>query len=141
MLGATGTPLDPAFSWAAVAELALLWLRIERPAGEVVWAALAAGAVSLLIAAIAARSLVAIGRGGVASIVRRSCVRAGIAEVGTHRLRHTMACEMVRMGVPLPEIGQVLRHRSLTSTAIYARVDLDHLRQLAQPWPLGRTHE
>ena len=51
------------FSWAAVAELALLWLRIERPAGEVVWAALAAGAVSLLIAAIAARSLVAIGRG------------------------------------------------------------------------------
>ena len=85
--------------------------------------------------------LVAIGRGGVASIVRRSCVRAGIAEVGTHRLRHTMACEMVRMGVPLPEIGQVLRHRSLTSTAIYARVDLDHLRQLAQPWPVGRTHE
>jgi tellurite resistance protein len=51
------------FSWAAVAELALLWLRIERPAGEVVWAALAAGAVSLLIAAIAAHSLVAIGRG------------------------------------------------------------------------------
>jgi tellurite resistance protein len=51
------------FSWAAAAELALLWLRIERPASEVVWAALAGGAVSLLIAAIAARSLVAIGRG------------------------------------------------------------------------------
>lgn len=50
-------------SWAAVAELALYWLRIERPAGEVVYAALAAGAVSLLTAAIAARSLLAILRG------------------------------------------------------------------------------
>jgi integrase/recombinase XerD len=79
----------------------------------------------------------AIGRGGVASIVRRACVRAGVAEVGTHRLRHTIACEMVSKGVPLAEIGQVLRHRSLTSTAIYARVDLDQLRRLAQPWPVG----
>jgi site-specific recombinase XerD len=81
--------------------------------------------------------LVAIGRGGVASIVRRACVRVGLPEVGTHRLRHTVACEMVRRGVPLAQIGQVLRHRSLSSTAIYARVDLDQLRQLAQPWPVG----
>ena len=81
--------------------------------------------------------LVAIGRGGVASIVRRACVRAGLPEVGTHRLRHTVACEMVKSGVPLAEIGQVLRHRSLSSTAIYARVDLDQLRQLARPWPVG----
>ena len=44
---------------------------------------------------------------------------------------------MVRAGVPLPEIGQVLRHRSLASTAIYARVDLEALRRLAQPWPGG----
>jgi tellurite resistance protein len=51
------------FSWAAVAELALYWLRIERPAGEVVYAALAAGAVSLLTAAIGARSVLAIARG------------------------------------------------------------------------------
>jgi integrase/recombinase XerD len=79
--------------------------------------------------------LVAIGRGGIASIVRRACVRAGLPEIGTHRLRHTLACEMIRRGVPLAKIGQVLRHRSLTSTAIYARVDLDQLRQLAQPWP------
>jgi tellurite resistance protein len=52
-----------AFSWTAVALLAQLWLRSERPAGEVVYAALAAGAVSLLTAAIAARSLLAIARG------------------------------------------------------------------------------
>ncbi len=47
----------------------------------------------------------------------------------------TAACDMVRAGVPLSEIGQVLRHGSLVTTAIYARVDLDSLRSLAQPWP------
>jgi integrase/recombinase XerD len=77
-----------------------------------------------------------IGRGAVTSIVKRACVRAGIAEVGSHRLRHTVACEMVSKGVPLAEIGQVLRHRSLSSTAIYAQVDLDQLWRLAQPWPV-----
>lgn len=76
-----------------------------------------------------------LGRSGVSSIVRRACVRAGVTPVGAHRLRHTLACDMVRAGVPLPEISQVLRHRSATSTVIYARVDLDQLRTLAQPWP------
>ncbi len=73
----------------------------------------------------------------VASTVRRACRRAGIAEVGPHRLRHTVACEMVAANVPLVEIAQVLRHSSLQSTAVYARVDLDQLRLLAQPWPEG----
>jgi tellurite resistance protein len=50
------------FPWAAIAELALVWLRVERPAGETVYAAVAAGAISLLIAAIAWRSLLAIAR-------------------------------------------------------------------------------
>jgi len=75
--------------------------------------------------------------GTVASTVRRACRRAGVAEVGSHRLRHTAACEMLAAQVPLAEIAQVLRHRSLQSTAIYARVDLDRLRLLAQPWPEG----
>ncbi len=75
--------------------------------------------------------------GTVASTVRRACRRAGLPEVGAHRLRHTAACEMVAARVPLPQIAQVLRHRSLQSTAIYARVDLDRLRELAQPWPGG----
>ena len=78
-----------------------------------------------------------LGRGGVSAIVRRACGRAGIAAVGAHRLRHTAACEMVSAQVPLAQIGQVLRHRSLQSTALYARVDLDQLRLLAQPWPGG----
>jgi integrase/recombinase XerD len=73
--------------------------------------------------------------GTVSSTVRRACRRAGIPEVGSHRLRHTAACEMVAAHVPLVQIGQVLRHRSLQSTAIYARVDVDQLRSLAAPWP------
>ena len=75
--------------------------------------------------------------GTVSSTVRRACRRAGLAEVGAHRLRHTVACEMVSAGVPLVQIAQVLRHHSLQSTAIYARVDVDQLRLLAAPWPGG----
>jgi integrase len=79
--------------------------------------------------------LAALSRRGISLIVQRACVRAGLPPVGAHRLRHTLACDMVRAGVPLPEISQVLRHRSLVSTAIYARADVDQLRTLAQPWP------
>ena len=79
-----------------------------------------------------------IATGTVGSTVRRACRRAGIAEIGPHRLRHTLACEMVRAEVPLVEIAEVLRHKSLQSSAIYARVDLDTLRRLAAPWPGGR---
>jgi integrase/recombinase XerD len=84
-----------------------------------------------------------IASGTVASTVRRACRRAGVAEVGAHRLRHTAACEMVAAQVPLPQIAQVLRHQSLQSTAIYARVDVDRLRCLAQPWPVttGEGHD
>jgi integrase/recombinase XerD len=76
-----------------------------------------------------------LGRGGVSTIVRRACRNAGLPEVGAHRLRHTAACEMVSAGVSLQHVGQVLRHRSPISTAIYARVDIERLRLLAQPWP------
>ena len=75
--------------------------------------------------------------GTVASTVRRACRRAGVAEVGPHRLRHTVACEMVSAGVPLAQIAQVLRHHSLQTTAGYARVDLDRLRLVSAPWPAG----
>src|SRR6266511_5068539 len=79
--------------------------------------------------------------GTVSSTVRRACRRAGIASIGAHRLRHTVACQMVAAGVPLTQIGQVLRHQSLQSTAIYARVDVERLRLLAAPWPTGCRDE
>lgn len=73
----------------------------------------------------------------VRSTLRRACRRAGLAEIGTHRLRHNLACEMVAAGVGLTHIAQVLRHSSLQSTAIYARVDLEQLRTVAAPWPFA----
>jgi integrase/recombinase XerD len=60
--------------------------------------------------------------------------RAGV-EGGGHRLRHTAATSMLRRGASLTEIAQVLRHRHLGTTAIYAKVDRDRLRDLAQRWP------
>lgn len=73
----------------------------------------------------------------VRSTVRRACRRAGVAEIGSHRLRHTLACEMVAADVPLTQVAQVLRHHSLQTTAVYARVDVGQLRALARPWPGG----
>jgi len=73
--------------------------------------------------------------GCVANIVRYACRRAGVPEVGPHRLRHTAATEMLRARLSLEEIAQVLRHRQLVATAHYARVDRDSLRPLALPWP------
>jgi site-specific recombinase XerD len=61
--------------------------------------------------------------------------RAGV-EGGGHRLRHTAATSMLRRGASLTEIAQVLRHRHLGTTAIYAKVDRDTLRDLAQRWPV-----
>jgi len=88
---------------------------------------------SLFIYAIAPyRSLNA---GGVASLVRDAARRAGIGQISAHRLRHTAATEMLRAGASLPEIGQVLRHSSAMTTAIYAKVDLAALRTIARVWP------
>lgn len=61
--------------------------------------------------------------------------RAGISPVWPHRLRHTAATEMLRRGASLAEIGDVLRHASTQTTAIYAKVDRHALRAIVQPWP------
>ncbi|MGH8893535.1 MAG: tyrosine-type recombinase/integrase [Actinomycetes bacterium] len=58
---------------------------------------------------------------GVSAIVRAACGRAGLPAIHAHRLRHTAATEMLRAGASLPEVGQVLRHPSVLTTAIYAR--------------------
>ena len=67
--------------------------------------------------------------------VARGCERTGQRPVGPHRLRHALAADMLRRGAALPEIGQVLRHRDLASTAVYAKVDLAGLRGAARCWP------
>jgi site-specific recombinase XerD len=77
----------------------------------------------------------------VSSLVARALARAGVvaARPGAHVLRHTAATEMLRQGVSLDHIGLVLRHRSLDMSAHYAKVDVAALRQVAQPWPGGRS--
>ena len=76
----------------------------------------------------------------VGDVVRRACERAGVAQFTPHRLRHALASEMLAQGASLQEISQVLRHRHLSTTAIYAKVDLERLRQVALPWP-GASHD
>ena len=71
----------------------------------------------------------------VSEVVVRACRRTGIAPARAHRLRHTIATEMLRSGAGLGEIGQVLRHQSLDVTAVYAKVDRQALSRLALPWP------
>lgn len=71
----------------------------------------------------------------VTAVVRRAGLRAGVGPIGAHRLRHTTATEMLRAGAGLGEVGQVLRHRSPATTAIYAKTDIEALRALALPWP------
>jgi integrase/recombinase XerD len=73
--------------------------------------------------------------GGVTQAVFAAGQRAGLGTVYAHRLRHSAATAMLRAGTPLPEVGQVLRHRRALTTAIYAKVDLDTLAALVRPWP------
>jgi integrase/recombinase XerD len=73
----------------------------------------------------------------VTKVVIRAGERAGLGQVAAHRLRHTAATDMLRAGASLPEIGHVLRHRRVSTTAIYAKVDREPLRELARPWPGG----
>ena len=79
------------------------------------------------------------GQCGIGSIVRHRLERAGIdsPRKGAHQFRHALACQMLRQGASLSEIGELLRHRSPQTTAIYAKVDLASLATLALPWPGG----
>jgi len=74
----------------------------------------------------------------VSVIVTRAMRRAGVACQGrgaAHVLRHSAATSMLRQGASLQDIADVLRHRSIETTQIYAKVDVTSLRQIAQPWP------
>jgi site-specific recombinase XerD len=79
--------------------------------------------------------VVGVSRGAVSCIVGRACERAGVPPVGCHCLRHTVASELLSRGAGLAEVGQVLRHRDLRTTAVYAKVDRVALSRLALPWP------
>ncbi len=73
------------------------------------------------------------------TIVRRALARADLYPPlkGAHLLRHSLATSMLRSGATMGEIAEVLRHRTLQTTEIYAKVDFQGLRSLAHPWPMG----
>jgi site-specific recombinase XerD len=75
----------------------------------------------------------------ISSLVRRALKHAGIesAHTGAHVLRHSLATSLLRQGGSLDEIGELLRHQSPNTTAIYAKVDVTALHALALPWPGG----
>ncbi len=77
----------------------------------------------------------------VRNAVRYAAERCGLQQRvrGTHIFRHTMACRMAQGGAPFKEIADLLRHRSLDTTTIYAKVDLPSLRRVALPWPGRRS--
>lgn len=74
---------------------------------------------------------------GLRDVVWRAIERAGVQAPsrGTHLLRHSLATRLLRDGATLDTIGAVLRHRDVNTTALYAKVDVGLLRQIAQPWP------
>jgi len=71
----------------------------------------------------------------VQKVIRRACRRAGLPQAGAHALRHTLACRMLENGSSLKEVADVLRHRSLETTRIYAKLDTPNLAGVALPWP------
>jgi integrase/recombinase XerD len=72
---------------------------------------------------------------GVTCLVYRACERAGIARVGPHALRRTLATETLRAGAPMAEVAQLLRHADQATSSIYAAADTAAVAALAQPWP------
>jgi len=71
----------------------------------------------------------------VTGVVYDACERVGLPHIGAHRLRRSAASTMLAGGASLAEVGEALRQRSATSTAIYAKVDRTRLAALARPWP------
>jgi site-specific recombinase XerD len=78
----------------------------------------------------------------ISDIVRLALQRAGIVDApskGAHLLRHSAATGMLRSGASLDVIATVLRHQSSDTTAYYAKVDIELLGRIAQPWPEGTS--
>jgi len=68
-------------------------------------------------------------------LIKRAGRRIGLINFSAHALRHTLACRLVENGSSLKEVADVLRHRSLETTRIYAKLDTPKLSTVPLPWP------
>lgn len=68
-------------------------------------------------------------------LIKRAGQRIGLMHFSAHALRHTLACRLVENGSSLKEVADVLRHRSLNTTLIYAKLDTPKLSAVPLPWP------
>jgi len=68
-------------------------------------------------------------------VIRDAFARIGLTHGRSHALRHTLACRLIDQGSSLKEVADVLRHRSLNTTLIYAKLDHPRLAAVALPWP------
>ncbi|NMG77215.1 tyrosine-type recombinase/integrase [Aromatoleum diolicum] len=68
-------------------------------------------------------------------LIKRAGHRIGLMHFSAHALRHTLACRLVENGSSLKEVADVLRHRSLETTRIYAKLDTPKLSAVPLPWP------
>lgn len=68
-------------------------------------------------------------------VIKRACRRIGLMHSSAHAIRHTLACRLVENGSSLKEVADVLRHRSLNTTLIYAKLDTPKLSTVPLPWP------
>ena len=78
--------------------------------------------------------------GGVSAVAKAAIRRSGVEAGGlpaAHLFRHSAATNLLRDSTPLEVISTLLRHHSAQTTAIYARVDVRMLREVAQPWPVA----
>ena len=111
----------PAATGAALAE----YLRQERPSSTLR---------SVFVRLIAPHDQ-PVGVDAVRSAISKAMRGAGIANSRAHSLRHTLACRLVNNGGSIKEVADILRHRSLNTSLIYAKLDQQRLAEVALPWP------
>jgi len=72
-------------------------------------------------------------------VIRRAYRRIGLCHSRSHALRHAFACRLVENGSSLKEVADLLRHRSLNTTLIYAKLDTPKLSRLRLFAPIFRA--
>lgn len=109
---------------ATVAQSLAAYLREERPDSDCAYVFLRGRRPHLRLSAMA-----------ISILVRRRMVSCGLPSRGPHALRHTFATRLLRAGQPIKAIADLLGHRSLDTIAIYAKVDVARLLEVAGDWP------